>query len=77
MALITDAATAWSSPILLNSDEIWQTRKGSVFVTTTAAPAADDGITLYENHAIRLPAGASVSYRKEGSTDALIVREAV
>lgn len=77
MALITDAATAWSSPILLNSDEIWQTRKGSVFVTTTASPVAEDGIALHENHAVRLPAGASVSYRKEGATDALIIREAV
>lgn len=77
MALITDAATTWSSPILLNSDEIWQTRKGSVFVSTTPSPDAEDGIGLHENHAIRLPAGASVSYRKEGTTEALIVREGV
>lgn len=77
MALITDAATTWSAPILLSTDEIWQTRKGSVFVTTTASPDAEDGIGLHENHAIRLPAGASVSYRKEGATDAVIVREAV
>ena len=77
MALITDAATTWSAPITLTTDEIWQTRHGSVFVTTTATPAANDGIGLQENHAVRLPAGASVSYRKEGNTDALIVREAV
>ena len=77
MALITDAATSWSAAVTLSTDDIWQTRKGSVFVTTTVAPAADDGIGLHENHAVRLPAGASVSYRKEGTTDALIVREAV
>ncbi len=77
MALITDAAAGWSAAVTLTSDEIWQTRKGSVFVTTTASPAADDGLALHENHAIRFSAGASVSYRKEGATEALIVREAV
>lgn len=77
MALITDATTAWSAPITLTADEVWQTRDGSVFVTTTAAPDANDGIALYENHAVRFSAGASVSYRKEGAAAALIVREAV
>ena len=77
MALISDAATAWSAPITLTSDEIWQARKGAIFVTTTASPAADDGIALHENHAVQFPAGVSVSYRKEGITEALIVREAI
>lgn len=77
MALITDAATTWSAPVTLGTDEVWQTRKGSVFVTTTAAPDAEDGISLQENHAVRFPAGAAVRYRKEGVTEALIVREAV
>ena len=77
MALITDAATAWSAPITLTTDEIWQARKGSIFVTTTATPAADDGIALHENHAVQFPAGVAVSYRKEGITEALIVREAI
>lgn len=77
MALITNAATTWSSPIILSTDEIWQTRKGSVFVSTTSNPTSEDGIAIHENHAIRLPAGASVSYRKDGPTEALIVREGV
>ena len=77
MALITNAATTWSTPVTLTSDEIWQTRKGSVFVTTTSNPDANDGIALQENHAIRFSAGVSVLYRKEGSPDALIAREAV
>lgn len=77
MALITDAATAWSPAITLTSDEIWQTRKGSVFVTTTASPDAEDGIGLHENHAVRFSAGVSVRYRKDGTTEAVIVREAV
>ena len=77
MALITDATTNWSAPITLVTQEIWQARKGSVFVTTTGSPAAEDGISLHENHAVQFPAGVSVSYRKEGNTEALIVREAI
>jgi len=77
MALISDAATAWSSAIELTSDEVWQTRKGSVFVTTTNPPAASDGISLHENQAVRFSAGSMVSYRKEASTEALIARETV
>lgn len=77
MALITDATTSWSNAVTLTSDEIWQARKGSTFVTTTASPAAEDGLSLHETHAVRLPAGASVRYRKEGPTEALIAREAV
>lgn len=77
MALITDAATTWSAPITLTADEIWQTRKGSVFVTTTAAPDAADGLALHELHAVALSAGSDVRYRKEGTTEAVIVREAV
>lgn len=77
MALITDAATEWSSTVVLTSDEIWQARRGHVFVTTTLSPDSEDGIELHENHAVRFSAGVSVQYRKEGLTEALIVREAV
>lgn len=77
MSLITDAASTWSAPVTLANDEVWQARKGSVFVTTTASPAAGDGLSLHENHAVRFSAGTAVSYRKEGNTEALIVREAV
>jgi len=77
MALVTDAATTWSAPITLLTDEIWQAREGSVFVTTTSAPAADDGMLLLQYHAVRLSAGSDVRYRKEGTGDAVIVHEAV
>lgn len=77
MALITDAATAWSTPITLTQDEVWQTRKGSVFVTTTASPDAADGLLLREGIGIRLSAGSDVRYRKEGIDEAVIVHEAV
>ncbi|MEL7130988.1 MAG: hypothetical protein AAGF55_00745 [Pseudomonadota bacterium] len=77
MSLITDATTSWSDPVTLTSDEVWQTRDGSVFVTTSANPTANDGISIYETHAVRFSAGLSVRYRKEGSAGAVIVREAV
>lgn len=78
MALISDAASTWSAPLTLTVDEVWQTRKGSVFVTTTNAPAADDGVALLENSGIRFSAGTQVRYRKADDTvQALIVREAV
>jgi len=77
MALISDATTGWSSAVTLTTDEIWQTRSGSVFVTTTSSPVANDGLALHEFHAVQLSAGSSVSYRKEGDGQALIVREAI
>ncbi|MEM0935348.1 MAG: hypothetical protein AAF646_00900 [Pseudomonadota bacterium] len=77
MALISDATTSWSSPITLADDEIWQTRYGSVFLTTTAAPDAQDGFNLLQGDGVLIRAGRSVRYRKDGTTDAMIVREAV
>ena len=77
MALISDATSLWSAPVTLTVDEVWQTRKGSVFLSTSPSPAAEDGIALHENHAVRFSAGSSVRYRKEGAPEAMIVREAV
>ncbi len=77
MALISDATTGWSAPITLTDDEIWQTRYGSVFLTTTASPVAADGFNLTQGEGVLIRAGRSVRYRKDGTTEALIVREAV
>lgn len=77
MATITDATTSWSTPILLPEDEIWQTRYGNVFITTTASPTADDGFNLLRGEGVLIRAGREVRYRKEGTTAALIVREVV
>lgn len=77
MALITNATTGWSDTVTLATDEIWQARQGSVYVSTTPTPAANDGLALHEFHAVQLSAGSEVSYRKEGNGDALIVREAI
>lgn len=77
MALISDAATSWSDPITLTSDEIWQTRYGSVFLTTTANAAPEDGVNLLQGEGVLIRAGRDVRYRKQGAGEALIVREAV
>lgn len=77
MARITDASDTWSAPVSLPSDEIWQARDGSVYLTTTAAPDPDDGILLLEGSAVLVSAGRAVSYRRAGPIAAVIVREAV
>lgn len=77
MALITDASEAWSDPITLANDELWQARWGSTFISTTGTPAANDGFALTAGQGIVIRAGLQVRYRKEGTTDALIVREVV
>ncbi len=77
MALITDIATAWSSPVTLGSDEIWQARKGGVFLTTSPSPDAEDGLLLREWEAVQLSAGVTVRYRSTRPDEALLVREAV
>lgn len=77
MALITNATTAWSDPVTLANDEIWQARAGAIYVTTTASPDAEDGIALTLREGIRLTAGTQLRYRKEGPAEALIAREAI
>lgn len=77
MALIRDVKNEWSAPVTLTTDEIWQARDGSVFLTTSASPESDDGIGLVMRDGLRLGAGLQVRYRKSGDTAALIVREAV
>lgn len=77
MALITDATTNWSDPVTLTEDEVWQARRGAVFVTTTGTPGSDDGVALTENTAIQFGAGRIVRYRKADITEAVIVREAI
>lgn len=77
MTLINDAATTWSDAVTLTAAEVWQSRSGAVFVTTTDTPAANDGLSLHEIHAIHFSAGVTVRYRKEGNGTALIAREVV
>jgi hypothetical protein len=77
MALIKDATLDWSSPITLDQEEIWQTRSGSIFITTTESPDPDDGLALVLRDGIRLKAGSILRYRREGSAFAVIAREIV
>lgn len=77
MALVTDVAFDWSDPVILAADEIWQARGNTLFVTTTLAPVASDGLALRDNQALRFSAGAVVRYRKAGTEPVHIVREIV
>lgn len=77
MALITDTATVWSAPVTLGTDEIWQARKGGVFLTTSASPAPDDGLLLRPGEAVHFSAGVTVRYRSNRPAGTLVVREAV
>jgi len=77
MALITDATTSWSAPVTLTANEVWQSRKGAVYVTTTDNPDAEDGLELQERHAVQFSAGLTVRYRKASPTEALVARETV
>lgn len=77
MSLIRDARLEWSDPITLSKDEIWQARSGSIFFTTTPEPEADDGLAMVLRDGVRLGAGVSVRYRKEGAGAVLIAREVV
>jgi len=77
MSLITDASADWSAPVVLSADEVWQVRKGAAYLTTTAAPADEDGLFLHEMHAVQFSAGSTVLYRRHGDTENVIVREVV
>jgi hypothetical protein len=77
MSLIRDVSQEWSDPVTLDKDEIWQARSGSVFFSTSPEPENDDGLAMVLRDGIRLCAGLSVRYRKEGAGAALIAREAV
>lgn len=77
MSLIRDVRQEWSDPVVLEKDEIWQARSGSIYFTTTPEPEGDDGLAMVLRDGIRLGAGISVRYRKEGAGAALIAREAV
>ena len=77
MAIIADTDFAWSSIITLATDEIWQARTDTVFITTTPSPTEHDGIKLRAGEAIRLAAGIQIRYRKEGPGPVEIAREAI
>lgn len=77
MALIIDATSAWSAPVSIASDELWQARQGSIYLTTSNAPGPDDGLSLVEGQGIYVKAGSAVKYRRQGTALAVIAREAL
>ena len=65
MPVITDAAAAWSAPVTLASEELWQVRSGLAWITTDdPAPADDAGWLVPAPHSLRLSAGSVVRYRR-------------
>jgi hypothetical protein len=68
---------AWSSPVTLGSDEIWQARREGVFLSTATTPGAEDGLLLRDGAAVLISSGRTVRYRLAGRSSALIAREAV
>ena len=77
MSLIKNVANTWSAPVVLTTDEVWQARWGSVFVTTTLSPDPEDGLSLEQGQGVVISAGSQVRFRKEGQINAVIVHEAV
>ena len=77
MPLITNVTSAWSSAVTLTTDEVWQARRGGVFVSTAASPAANDGVLLREGTALQIASGRAVRYRTEVAEGAIIAREAI
>lgn len=77
MPLITNVTTAWSTAVTLSTDEVWQARRGGVFISTAAAPGANDGVLLREGAALQIATGRAVRYRTEGAEGAVIAREAI
>jgi hypothetical protein len=75
--MITSITSAWSTPVTLAADEIWQAREGGVFLSVAASPGTDDGILLREGSAVQILSGRSVRYRNAGSGPATVAREAL
>jgi len=72
------ASRAAGVPVVAGDTKVVETGHGDgVFITTTDAPADEDGFNLLQGEGVLIRAGRTVRYRKAGATDALIVREAV
>ena len=76
MTTITDVTVSWSEPVTLITDELWQTRDGTVCISTTQDPGPNDGIAVKSGYVLPISAGLTVRYRKEGKATPYIVREA-
>ncbi|MCU0906254.1 MAG: hypothetical protein MUF73_02160 [Rhodobacteraceae bacterium] len=77
MPLITNVTSAWSTAVTLTTDEVWQARRGGVFLSTAATPAAGDGLLLREGTALQIASGRAVRVRTESAEGAVIAREAI
>jgi hypothetical protein len=75
MTLITNATSAWSDPaITLTRDEFWQARSGGFIFSTSASPAANEGIVVPASpFGIELRAGVTVRYRRALNDQACVI----
>jgi hypothetical protein len=77
MAIIYSVEFAWSPVVTLSTDEIWQSRGDTIYVSTNPNPAENDGIALRRMEAIRFSAGTQIRYRRVGTEPVQIAREAI
>lgn len=76
MPRITDIQPTWTAIAAPTATaETWQCVEGRVAISIAAAPGADDGIHLWDGRGWDVPAGATVRYRRVGTSAAVIQRE--
>ena len=75
MAVVRVTSRAWSAPIELTSDELWQVQSGRLMVAPWTPSGPSDGLIFDGDklRAHRFYAGDTIVYRAV-TTDALLVR---
>jgi len=74
---ITNIPVTWSAGVTLAASEIWQCRSGSVLISGSDAGDNDRGIRLVAGAAIEIRGGATVYFRRDTGSAAVIAREAL
>lgn len=75
--LHTDIPETWSTSVTTSSAEIWQCRFGTVLLSDSDSGLEDRGIRLRAGDAVQIASGATLYYRREGGSTAVIAREAI
>ena len=75
MPTITNIPEAWTEVAAdATNDELWQVLAGQVALSLEAPSTAGEGYHLAQGDALPVPAGATVRYRRRGSSPAIIYR---
>lgn len=76
MAVISNATPAWSDPVEVTEDEIWQPQGNSFRITSEGAPGEKDGVLLESGQPLPITGGKVVRYKVVGDPDTgYLVRE--